>query len=63
MKAHDLAKELLNSENVEVMLQDPNSHDGPFIVNAIQLETVEEEDEFPEDFDMPEGFTYILLIN
>jgi hypothetical protein len=63
MKAHELAKVLLQMENVEVMFTDPNSGDGgPFSVcRALEMEA--EEDEFPEEYNMPAGFRYIHLTN
>jgi hypothetical protein len=62
MKAHELGKKLLSGENVSVMFQDPNSKYGPFSAEHADLK-VTKEDEFPEDFNMPEGFKYILLTN
>lgn len=62
MKSHALAKELLDNENVTVMFLDPDSNNGPFSVNIVELETAEE-GEFPEDFNMAKGFKYILLTN
>jgi len=62
MKAHELAKKLLAEEDVEVMFQDPNSKGGPFSTNGVQLK-VAEKDQFPEDFNMPEGFKWIEITN
>jgi hypothetical protein len=62
MKAHELAKKLLAGEDIYVMFQDPNSSGGPFGITNTRLRT-SKKDEFPEDFDMPEGFKYIELTN
>lgn len=48
--------------NIEVMFQSPNSDNGPFAVEKIELEEVEE-DEYPEDFNMPAGFKFVSLGN
>lgn len=48
--------------NVEVMFADPNSGQGPFSVGTVNL-VVAEEGEYPEDWNMPEGFTFVELNN
>ena len=60
MKAKEVAKILLETPELDVLFQDPNSNGGPFSVESAQLR-IAAKDEFPEDFDMPEGFTFILL--
>jgi hypothetical protein len=62
MKAHDLAKILLDGKDVEVMFQDPNSDGGPFSVGVIGFK-VATKNEFPKDFGMSKGFEYILMEN
>lgn len=48
--------------DIEVMFQDPNSGEGPFAVEVVSR-CVAEEDEFPEDWNMPEGFEFVELKN
>lgn len=62
MKAHELGRKLLAGENVDVMFRDPNSSGGPFSVSNTELK-VAEEDDYPENFNMPEGFKHIELTN
>jgi len=47
--------------DIEVMFQDPN-HDGPYEAGRAQVR-VAEEDEFPEDYKMPAGFTFVMIEN
>ncbi len=46
--------------DIQVMFKDPNSNGGPFGVSTATIE-IAEEDEYPEDWNMPEGFTFVLL--
>ena len=48
--------------DIEVMFHDPNNNDGPFSIGPITAE-IAGEDEFPKDFNMPEGFEFVLLRN
>ena len=48
--------------DVDAMFQDPNSHGGPFPVTSLDLK-VAQEDEYPNDFNMPKGFKFVLLEN
>lgn len=54
--------EKIKAENgdIEVMFTDPNSSGGPFGVTSVSFE-VAEEDQYPEEFDMPEGFKFVDL--
>lgn len=58
-KLHAIYKE---HGNVAVMFTDPNSGEGPFSVESVDL-VVAEEGEYPEDWNMPEGFTFVELNN
>lgn len=46
--------------DLDVMFTDPNSPGGPFLVASVNV-MVAEEDEYPEEFDMPKGFTFVHL--
>ena len=64
MKASQMIKQLNSIQakhgDIEVMFTDPNSSGGPFAVTSVSVE-VAEEDQYPEEFDMPEGFTFVDL--
>jgi len=50
----------IRNSNIEVFFRDPNSNQGPFEVGQVaQCEA--EEDEFPESWNMPEGFVFVEL--
>lgn len=62
MKARELIEQLLKMDQEEnVMLQDPNAHGGPFSVMKVTRQT--SQGEYPTDWNMPEGYTFILLEN
>jgi hypothetical protein len=48
--------------NVEVMFSDPNDEGSVYSINFTSRE-VADEDEYPDDWGMPEGFKFILLRN
>ncbi len=48
--------------DVEVMFDDSESGYGPWAAQTGYVE-VAEEDQYPEEFDMPEGFTFFLIGN
>ena len=48
--------------NVEVMFEDGNGDYGPWGISDVKF-NVADEDEFPEDFDMPKGFKFALILN
>ena len=66
MKIAQLIKKLQAMEskhgNIHVLFQDPDGDSGPFECNVLSFR-VAEEDEFPESYDMPEGFKFVLLEN
>ena len=66
MKINALIKKLAAIQskqgNVEVMFEDGNGDYGPWSISDVKF-NVAEEDEFPEDFDMPEGFKFVLIQN
>lgn len=49
--------------DIEVMFTDPNSGQGPFAVGEVAQQTVEDEFDYPEDFNMPVGFKFVELAN
>ena len=44
--------------DIEVMFTDPESSGGPFAVTGINVKVAEKYD-YPEEFGMPEGFTFV----
>ena len=61
MKVKDLIQQLLlQNQEQDVMFQDPNARGGPFSIERVSVE-VADEDEYPEDYNMPEGYTFVLL--
>ncbi len=64
MTVQELIEKLskVSNKNMEVFFQDPNSHGGPFCVGSFKTETADE-DEYPDDWNMPEGYTFVLLEN
>jgi len=48
--------------DIEVFFTDPNSDQGPFAVGSTDFR-VAEEDEYPEDFNMPAGYKFVELTN
>ena len=51
-----------NQGDVEVMFSSPNHDQSLYSVGAIEFR-VAEEDEFDEEWDMPEGFKFVSLYN
>lgn len=47
---------------MEVMIQDGESTRGPWEINWIQVHTASK-NEFPNDFNMPAGFKFVLIEN
>ena len=43
--------------DIDVMFNDTDSH-GPYSASSVRV-AVAEKDDFPEDWDMPEGFTFV----
>jgi hypothetical protein len=46
--------------DIEVFFRDPNTDQGPFEVGRVAQRTAEE-DEYPEDYNMPEGYKFVEL--
>lgn len=44
--------------DIEVMFDDPQSGYGPWGVTGVHVE-VSDGETYPEEFDMPEGFTFV----
>lgn len=66
MKISALIKKLekiqAKNGNVEVMFAGPNHDQDPYEVNSVEFE-VSDNDTFPEDYNMPAGFKFVLLNN
>jgi len=64
MKIFELAERLKaiydEHGDIEVFFRDPNSWQGPFEVGQVTQRTAEE-DEYPEDYNMPEGYKFVEL--
>lgn len=65
MKVKALIERLQDIANehgdVEVMFEEPNT-DEIFEANIVKFRVADNE-EFPEDWDMPEGFSFIVIRN
>ena len=48
--------------DIEVMFDDPQGNYGPWAVGSVNFRVAEEE-EYPEEFDMPEGFKFVEIKN
>lgn len=46
-----------------VMFVDPNGEGEYFSIHSAQHQVVEYDDEFPEEWEMPKGFEYVLFRN
>jgi hypothetical protein len=66
MKIQELIDALTNIKadkgNIDVLFEDPNNHYGPYSVESVTVDAADK-DEYPDDFGMPEGFTFVLLTN
>ena len=64
MKIFELAEQLKaiydEHGNIDVMFAGPNRDTNPYEVCKV-LFRVAQEDEYPEDFDMPEGYEFVEL--
>lgn len=63
MKISELEKRLEQIKakhgDIEVMFTDPNSSYGPYAASGANVEV--SDGEYPEEYDMPKGFTFINL--
>lgn len=64
MKTSQLIKKLTalleKHGDVEVMLN-PTDGDGPYGTCGVSFEEVEDDDEYPEDYQMPKGFQFVEI--
>lgn len=61
MIARELAEELMKNPDVVVMVHQPSMNPDSIVqVTEVEL-NVAEEGEYPEDWNMPEGFTFLHL--
>jgi hypothetical protein len=66
MKIFELAvklKEIYDQHgDIEVFFAGPNMDSEPYCVERTEV-VVAEEDEFPEDYNMPAGYKFVELLN
>jgi len=67
MKISEVITKLQNIQDtdgdVEVMLESWSGPEGPFLANYVIAREVEDDDDYPEDWDMPKGFKYAEIGN
>mgnify|MGYP000163973499 CR=1 FL=1 len=65
MKIFELAEKLKaiydEHGDVEVLFSGPNRDQDPYEVGRVGIVVVEDEDEYPEDYNMPVGFKFVNL--
>jgi len=65
MKIFELAEKLKaiydEHGDVEVLFSGPNRDLDPYEVGRVGIVVVEDEDEYPEDYNMPVGFKFVNL--
>ena len=49
--------------DIEVMFSGPNNDQDPYLVCRAEFEEVQDDEEYPEDFDMPKGYKFVSLLN
>ena len=47
--------------DIDVLFSGPSHDQNPYEVGRVSVEVVEDEDEYPEDYDMPVGFKFVSL--
>lgn len=62
MKAKDLAAALLKHPELDVMQSDLDNSSHVWGILGLRVHTVEDDDEYPKDYNMPKGYTFIRLI-
>ena len=66
MKILELAQQLKEiydeHGDIDVFFSGPNMDNEPYSVGCTEVRVVEE-DEYPEDYDMPTGFKFVSLLN
>jgi hypothetical protein len=66
MKIFELAQKLKTMYDqhgdIDVHFAGPNNDQEPYAVNEVELVVVEDGD-YPEDYNMPEGYTFLQLGN
>lgn len=64
MKVKDLVERLQSvDQELDVMFTDPNDHTCSIYLVWKLSEKVATKDEYPDDWNMPEGYKFILLEN
>ena len=49
--------------DIEVMFSGPNNDQDPYLVCQAGFKEVHDDEEYPEDFDMPPGYKFVSLEN
>lgn len=49
--------------DIEVMFAGPNNDQDPYGVDRVVFEEVQDDDDYPEDYDMPKGYKFVRLGN
>lgn len=57
-----LSKLIEENGDHDIMFTDPNGNGGPFLAISVKPE-VAGENEYPEEYNMPEGFKFFLIDN
>lgn len=65
MKISELAEKLKAIYNehgdIDVHFAGPNHDQDPYDVGRVDVEVVEDEDEYPKDYNMPVGYKFVSL--
>ena len=65
MKIFELAAKLKviydKHGDIEVMFAAPNNDTDPYVVGKIMVETVEDDEDYPEEYAMPKGFKFVSI--
>jgi len=61
--AHALKRIYDQHGDVEVLFEGPNNDQDPYCVNEVEFQVVDEDDGYPEDFNMPVGMRFVKLGN
>ncbi len=60
MKVKELLERLSGLDpEMDVLFEDGDSNSGPWAVQDVEVSV--SEGQYPEDFNMPEGYTFVLL--
>jgi hypothetical protein len=57
------ALQATHGPDVSVMLTDTEGSGSQYSVNCVDIEVVTDEDSYPEEWNMPTGFTFVNITN